>query len=211
MDIRFTPEEVAFRAEVRAFLRDHLPEPIREKLVMGRHASKEDLRAWTRILDDRGWAAPHWPVDWGGTDWSPVQHYIFNDELQQAPAPQPLPFGVSMVGPVIHTFGTEEQKERFLPRIRRLDDWWCQGFSEPGSGSDLASLRTSARREGDHYVVNGQKTWTTARPICRLDLLSRPHRPGGEEAAGDHLPPDRHDVPRNHRPPRSRRSTAGTR
>ena len=146
---------------MRAFLRDHLPEPIREKLVMGRHASKEDLRAWTRILDDRGWAAPHWPVEWGGTDWSPVQHYIFNDELQQAPAPQPLPFGVSMVGPVIHTFGTEEQKERFLPRIRRLDDWWCQGFSEPGSGSDLASLRTSARREGDHYVVNGQKTWTT--------------------------------------------------
>jgi pimeloyl-CoA dehydrogenase large subunit len=104
---------------------------------------------------------PHWPVEWGGTGWSPVQLYIFRDELQQTPAPEPLPFGANMVGPVIYTFGNEAQKRRFLPRIANLDDWWCQGFSEPGSGSDLASLRTTARRDGDHYVVNGQKTWTT--------------------------------------------------
>jgi pimeloyl-CoA dehydrogenase large subunit len=114
-----------------------------------------------RILNQKGWAVPHWPVEWGGTGWSPIQQYIYLDELQQTPAPQPLQFGVNMVGPVIYTFGSDAQKKRFLPRIANLDDWWCQGFSEPGSGSDLASLKTSARREGDVYVVNGQKTWTT--------------------------------------------------
>jgi pimeloyl-CoA dehydrogenase large subunit len=116
---------------------------------------------WSRILNAKGWAVPHWPVEWGGTGWTPVQQYIFRDELQQAPAPEPLAFGVSMVGPVIATFGNEDQKRRFLPRIANLDDWWCQGFSEPGSGSDLASLTTTARRDGNVYVVNGQKTWTT--------------------------------------------------
>ncbi len=161
MDLRFTPEETAFRDEVRAFFRTALPPEIREKLVLGRHASRQDLVAWTRILNARGWSVPHWPVEYGGTGWSPVQQYIFQDEMQAAPAPQPLAFGANMVGPVIYTFGTEEQKRRFLPRIANLDDWWCQGFSEPGSGSDLASLKTSAKRDGDHYVVNGQKTWTT--------------------------------------------------
>jgi pimeloyl-CoA dehydrogenase large subunit len=161
MDLRFTDEEVAFRAEVRAFIRENLPESIRLKLVEGRHASKEDLVAWTRILHAKGWGVSHWPVEYGGTGWTPVQQYIFQDECQQAPAPQALAFGVNMVGPVIYTFGSEEQKRRFLPRIANLDDWWCQGFSEPGSGSDLASLKTRAVRDGDHYVVNGQKTWTT--------------------------------------------------
>jgi pimeloyl-CoA dehydrogenase large subunit len=161
MDLRFTAEELAFRDEVRAFFRTALPAEIREKLVLGHHPSKDDIVTWTRILHAKGWSVPHWPVEYGGTDWSPVQQYIFQDEMQAAPAPQPLSFGVSMVGPVIYTFGTEEQKRRFLPRIANLDDWWCQGFSEPGSGSDLASLKTSARRDGDHYVVNGQKTWTT--------------------------------------------------
>jgi len=161
MDLRFTEEELAFRAEVRDFFRTALPASIRQKLVEGRHAGKEDLVAWTRILHAKGWAVPHWPVEWGGTGWSPVQQYLFQDEMQQAPAPQPLAFGVNMVGPVIYTFGSDAQKRRFLPRIANLDDWWCQGFSEPGSGSDLASLKTTARRDGDAYVVNGQKTWTT--------------------------------------------------
>jgi pimeloyl-CoA dehydrogenase large subunit len=161
MDLRFTPEETAFREEVRTFFRSALPERIRQKLVEGRHPSKDDLVTWMRILNQKGWAVPHWPVEWGGTGWSPIQQYIYLDELQQTPAPQPLQFGVNMVGPVIYTFGSDAQKKRFLPRIANLDDWWCQGFSEPGSGSDLASLKTSARREGDVYVVNGQKTWTT--------------------------------------------------
>ncbi|HEY8384104.1 MAG TPA: pimeloyl-CoA dehydrogenase large subunit [Microvirga sp.] len=161
MDLRFTPEENAFREEVRAFFRNALPETIRHKMIMGHHPSKDDLVTWSRILNAKGWAVPHWPVEHGGTGWSPVQQYIFRDELQQAPAPEPLAFGVSMVGPVIYTFGSEEQKRRFLPRIANLDDWWCQGFSEPGSGSDLASLKTTAKRDGDTYVINGQKTWTT--------------------------------------------------
>jgi pimeloyl-CoA dehydrogenase large subunit len=161
MDLRFTPEENAFREEVRDFFRSALPSRIRDKLVQGHHVSKDELVEWTRILNAKGWAVPHWPVEWGGTGWDPVRQYIFQDEMQQAPAPSPLPFGVSMVGPVIIAFGSEAQKRRFLPRIANLDDWWCQGFSEPGSGSDLASLKTSARRDGDTYVVNGQKTWTT--------------------------------------------------
>ncbi|MGE5201652.1 MAG: pimeloyl-CoA dehydrogenase large subunit [Acidobacteriota bacterium] len=161
MDLRFTPEESAFRTEVRAFFRSALPDPIRRKMVEGRHLAKADIVAWQRILNAKGWAVPHWPAEWGGTGWTPVQHYIFNEEMQQAPAPQPLAFGTHMVGPVIIAFGNEEQKRHYLPRIRNIEDWWCQGFSEPGSGSDLASLKTSAKRAGDHYVVNGQKTWTT--------------------------------------------------
>jgi pimeloyl-CoA dehydrogenase large subunit len=161
MDLRFTPEENAFREEVREFVRTALPDRIRQKLVMGHHTSKEELVEWTRILNKKGWAVPHWPVEWGGTGWDPVRQYIFQDEMQQAPAPSPLPFGANMVGPVIIEFGNEAQKRRFLPRIANLDDWWCQGFSEPGAGSDLASLKTSAKRDGDHYIVNGQKTWTT--------------------------------------------------
>jgi len=161
MDLRFTPEELAFRDEVRAFFRDHLPEDIRAKVVDGEHIDKADMVRWTRILHEKGWAVPHWPVEHGGTDWDPMRQYIFLEELQKTPAPSPLPFGVNMVGPVIYTFGSEAQKKRFLPRIANLDDWWCQGFSEPGAGSDLASLKTRAVRQGDHYIVNGQKTWTT--------------------------------------------------
>jgi pimeloyl-CoA dehydrogenase large subunit len=161
MDLRFTPEEVAFRSEVRAFFRAALPPEIRRKMVEGRHLGKADIVRWQRILNDKGWAAPHWPQEWGGTGWMPIQHYIFQEEMQQAPAPQPLAFGVNMVGPVIIAFGNEAQKSHYLPRIRSIEDWWCQGFSEPGSGSDLASLKTSAKHVGDHYIVNGQKTWTT--------------------------------------------------
>jgi pimeloyl-CoA dehydrogenase large subunit len=161
MDLHFTPDEIAFRDEVRAFMRTALPEPIRRKLVEARHLVKEDIITWQRILNAKGWAVPHWPVEWGGTGWSPVKQYIFGEELQLAPAPDPLPFGVSMVGPVIIAFGSEAQKRRYLPAIANLDEWWCQGFSEPGAGSDLASLKTKAERDGDHYIVNGQKTWTT--------------------------------------------------
>ncbi len=161
MDLRFTPDEIAFRDEVRAFMRAALPAPIRRKMVEARRLEKHDIVTWQRILNAKGWAVPHWPVAWGGTGWSAVKQYIFHEELQQAPAPDPLPFGVNMVGPVIIAFGSEAQKRRHLPRIANLDDWWCQGFSEPGAGSDLASLKTTARRDGDAYIVNGQKTWTT--------------------------------------------------
>ena len=161
MDLSFTPEEIAFRDEVRTFFKENLPKDIRDKLVAGMHASKEDMIRWTRILNKKGWAVPHWPVEYGGTGWTPVQQYIFLEEQMLAPAPQMLAFGVSMVGPVIYTFGSEEQKKKYLPAIANLDTWWSQGFSEPGSGSDLAGLRTTAKREGDFYIVNGQKTWTT--------------------------------------------------
>ncbi|HEX3417182.1 MAG TPA: pimeloyl-CoA dehydrogenase large subunit [Stellaceae bacterium] len=161
MDLRFTPEELAFRDEVRAFFRANLPSSIRARLVEGKHLAKDDIVTWQRILNAKGWAVANWPAEWGGTGWTPVQQYIFQEELQQTPAPQPLGFGVTMVGPVIIAFGSEEQKKRYLPAIANLDVWWCQGFSEPGAGSDLASLRTSAKREDGHYIVNGQKTWTT--------------------------------------------------
>jgi pimeloyl-CoA dehydrogenase large subunit len=161
MDLRFTEEELAFRDEVRAFIDASLPQSIRETLRAERHVGKDDLIVWTRILNKKGWATPHWPVEWGGTGWSPMKQLIFRDEVQQAPAPETLAFGTSMVGPVIYTFGSEAQKKKFLPRIANLDDWWCQGFSEPGAGSDLAGLKTSAKRDGDSWVINGQKTWTT--------------------------------------------------
>ena len=161
MDLRLTDDEIAFRAEVRAFVRDNLPASIRDKVVAGRHASKDDYVRWTRILADKGWAVPHWPKEWGGTGWDPIRQSIFLDEVQRGNAPEAIAFGVSMVGPVIYTFGSQAQKERFLPRIVDLRDWWCQGFSEPGAGSDLAGLRTSAKRDGDSWVISGQKTWTT--------------------------------------------------
>jgi pimeloyl-CoA dehydrogenase large subunit len=161
MDLHFSDEEIGFRDEVRSFFKKNLPENIRRKLVEGKKIGKEDIVTWQRILNKKGWAVPHWAKEWGGTDWSPVKQYIFLEEMQQAPAPPPLQFGVQMVGPVIIAFGNEAQKKKFLPRIANIEDWWCQGFSEPGSGSDLASLKTTAKRVGDHFVVNGQKTWTT--------------------------------------------------
>jgi pimeloyl-CoA dehydrogenase large subunit len=161
MDLRFTEEEIAFREEVRSFFRQNVPADIRDKMIDGEHMGKDDFVRWTRILNEKGWGATHWPVEYGGTGWGPMQQYIFLEELQKYPAPPPLAFGVNMVGPVIYTFGNAAQKKRYLPAILNLDDWWCQGFSEPGAGSDLASLKTRAVREGDHYVVNGQKTWTT--------------------------------------------------
>jgi pimeloyl-CoA dehydrogenase large subunit len=180
MDLRFTPEENAFREEVRTFFKENLPDHIRKKAAEGIRYVKEDIVTWQRILNKKGWAVPHWPKEYGGTGWSPVQLYIFKEEMQQAPAPEPLPFGTQMVGPVIIAFGREDQKQRYLPAIRNLDVWWCQGFSEPGAGSDLASLKTSAKREGDHYIINGQKTWTTSAQyadwifvLCRTDTSAK--------------------------------------
>jgi pimeloyl-CoA dehydrogenase large subunit len=161
MDLRFTSEELAFRDEVREFFRTALPADIRRRMELGQKQSKQDIVTWQRILNKKGWAVTHWPVEHGGTDWSPVKQYIFREEMYLAPAPDPLGFNVSMVGPVIIAFGNEAQKRKFLPAIANLDIWFCQGFSEPGAGSDLASLRTSAVRDGDHYVVNGQKIWTS--------------------------------------------------
>ena len=161
MDLNFTPEESAFRAEARRFFRGEIPRAIRDKTIEGREIGREELVHAQRIINARGWAVPHWPLEWGGRDWSAVQTYLYHDEMQQAGVPPPLPFNVSMVGPVIAAFGNEAQKRRFLPAIANLDIWFCQGFSEPGAGSDLASLTTAARREADHYIVNGQKTWTT--------------------------------------------------
>ena len=161
MDLSFTAEELAFRDEVRDFVAKSLPASLREKIASGRHPSHDEIVTWTRILHAKGWSVPHWPKEWGGTGWSPVKLSIFNDEIQRGNAPESLAFGTSMVGPVIYTFGSLAQKERFLPRIVDLRDWWCQGFSEPGAGSDLAGLRTSAKRDGESWVINGQKTWTT--------------------------------------------------
>lgn len=161
MDLRFTPEEIAFREEVRSFFLIEIPAEIRTKVSEGRKLERQDYITSQRILNAKGWAVPHWPIAWGGRDWSAVERYIFMEELMQAAVPLPLQFNCFMVGPVIATFGSQAQKERFLPRIANLDDWWCQGFSEPGAGSDLASLKTRAVRKGDVYVVDGQKTWTT--------------------------------------------------
>jgi alkylation response protein AidB-like acyl-CoA dehydrogenase len=161
MDLRFTPEEQAFREEVRAFIRDNLPKDIRERMYLGDKASKEDIVTWQRILNKRGWAAMGWPKEYGGPGWTPIQKMIFLEENQVAPAPELSSFNITMIGPVLIQFGTEAQKKKFLPRAANLDDWWCQGFSEPGAGSDLASLKTSAKRDGDHYVINGSKIWTS--------------------------------------------------
>jgi pimeloyl-CoA dehydrogenase large subunit len=161
MDLNFTPEEIAFRDEARRFFRTEIPESIRLKVQQGEGLTRDDMITSQRILNARGWATPNWPVEWGGQAWSPVQVYMYQDEMQQAYCPPPIGFNVTMVGPVIAQFGNEEQKRRFLPRCANADDFWCQGFSEPGSGSDLASLRTRAERKGDKYIVNGQKIWTT--------------------------------------------------
>lgn len=161
MDIEFTVQEQAFRQEVRAFLRDNLPGELSERISLGKRLSKAHQVQWMQILDRQGWLAPGWPVEFGGTGWSAVQKHIFDEECFAAGAPKVVSFGLKMVAPVIIKFGTAEQKAHFLPRILSCEDWWCQGYSEPGAGSDLSSLKTRAVREGDHYVVNGQKTWTT--------------------------------------------------
>ena len=162
MDLEFTDELRDFQREVREFIEERLPADIREKVKRFLTLGKEDYLRWQDILVERGWLVYTWPVEHGGTGWSPVQRYIFEEESGRANAPRIIPFGPKMVGPVIYTFGSEAQKAAYLPPIARNETWWCQGYSEPDAGSDLASLRTRAVRDGDHYVVNGTKTWTTA-------------------------------------------------
>jgi len=161
MDLNYSADELAFREEVRAWLAANLPEALRRKVASYAHLTKEDLLGWHRILARQKWVAPAWPKEWGGTDWNVVERYIFEEECGYAGAPPLIPFGLTMCAPVLLRFGAPAQKQHFLPRIYNGDDFWCQGYSEPGSGSDLASLKTRAAREGGHYVVNGQKTWTT--------------------------------------------------
>jgi alkylation response protein AidB-like acyl-CoA dehydrogenase len=161
MDLEFTAEERAFRAEVRAFLQERVPRATRDKVLAGRELAREDYLEWQRRLHERGWGGVNWPLQFGGTGWNAVQQFIFEEESALAGAPRLIPFGLKMVAPVLMAFGSPEQQGRFLPKIRSAETWWCQGYSEPGAGSDLASLRTRAVREGDQYVVNGQKTWNT--------------------------------------------------
>ncbi len=162
MNFQLSPEQEVFRAEVRAFIAERLPAYIRARLRAGHPPRKEDTVIWQRLLNERGWAAPHWPRKFGGAELGQLERLILLDELYRAPAPLPQVFNVMMLGPLLMKFGTTQQCEYFLPKLANLDLWFCQGFSEPGAGSDLASLRTTARREGDKFVVNGQKIWTTS-------------------------------------------------
>lgn len=161
MDLNFTPAELAFRDEVRQFLRDQLPSDIAQRVKNGLALHAEDFTRWQKILFQRGWGAPGWPKQFGGPGWGPVEMHIFDEEAAAAGAPRTIPFGLKMVAPVIMAFGSPAQQQRFLPGIISGEVWWCQGYSEPGAGSDLASLKTRAERQGDHYIVNGQKTWNT--------------------------------------------------
>ena len=161
MDLNYSVEEVDFRDTVRTWLSENLPKDLKDKVDRYEHLSKEDLLRWHRILAGKGWVAPAWPKEWGGTGWNVVQRYIFEEELGYVGAPPLIPFGLAMCAPVLLRFGNEAQKKRFLPRIYQGEDFWCQGYSEPGSGSDLASLKTKAVRENGRYVVNRQKIWTT--------------------------------------------------
>lgn len=183
MDLSWTPEERSFRETVRAFAQEKLPQDIRDKVLRHQRLERDDYVRWHRVLADHGWGAPTWPVAFGGTGWNAIQRLIFEVECFKAGAPRLLPFGLTMIGPVLMKFGSAEQQRRLLPRIIRVDDWWCQGYSEPGSGSDLASLKTRAELDGDHYLVNGQKTWTTLAQyadwmfcLVRTDLQAKPQR-----------------------------------
>lgn len=161
MRLQLSPELEAFREEMRTFFTTQVPQEIRDGIAAHRELTKEQYVEAQRVLNAAGLAVPHWPVEWGGRDWTPLHRHIWREEMQLACVPEPLAFNTSMIGPVLATFGNQEQKERFLPKTANLDIWWCQGFSEPDAGSDLASLRTTAVRDGEEWVVNGQKTWTT--------------------------------------------------
>ncbi|QDG78854.1 acyl-CoA dehydrogenase family protein [Labrenzia sp. PHM005] len=161
MDLQFSDKDLAFQEEVRSFLKENLPANLLDRSDRGLHPLKDEIVAWQKVLHEKGWVAPNWPVEHGGPGWSLTQKYIYNREYFLSGAPQTIAFGLNMVGPVIYTFGTEEQKADYLQDILESNVWWCQGYSEPGSGSDLASLRTRAVRDGDDYIINGQKIWTS--------------------------------------------------
>lgn len=183
MDLSFTPAEQAFREEVRAFLRERLPADMRQRVLNNVEPPIADIPRWQAILHARGWGAPAWPAAFGGTGWSLVQQYLFDLECAAAGAPPQLAFGIKMVAPVIMRFGNAAQQQRFLPRIIDGSEWWCQGYSEPGAGSDLASLKTRAVRDGEDYLVSGQKVWNTLGQyadwifcLVRTDAEAKPQR-----------------------------------
>ncbi len=183
MKFKLTAADQAFRDEVRAFVADHLDPVLAKQVRLGYPIDKTDQDAWTRTLHAKGWAAPNWPADVGGTGWSMVRRHIFDIEMKTAHAPELQGFGFSMVGPTIITYGTQAQKDRYLPRILNADISWCQGYSEPGAGSDLASLTTRADSDGDEYVINGSKIWTSAAEVAdhifmlvRTDQEAKPQR-----------------------------------
>jgi len=181
MNLAFTQPQLAFRDDVRSFLSSHLPADLSAKVFAGQRLSKSDFVRWQQILHDNGWGAANWPKEFGGPGWDAVEQHLFEEECALAGAPMQIPFGLRMVAPVLMAFGTAQQQHRFLPRIASGEDWWCQGYSEPGAGSDLVSLKTRAERVDDHYIVNGQKTWTTYAQyadwmfcLVRTDAPARP-------------------------------------
>jgi len=183
MDLNFTPQEAAFQAEVRTFLRDNLPAEFARAVRDGDELPKALMEEWHAILNGQGWLATTWPKEFGGPGWTPVQRHIFEEECARANAPRIVPFGLAMLGPVLQKFGTPAQQAEYLPRILDGTDWWCQGYSEPGAGSDLASLKTRAVRDGDDYVINGQKTWTTLGQYAnRIFCLVRTQTEGKPQA-----------------------------
>ena len=161
MDLKFTKEDIKFREQVRAFIKNNLSASKQKKVINGGSYSKDEIIKWQKALFANNWFAYNWPKAYGGCEWTPMQKYIFDQETAASHTPQIIPFGVTMVGPVLIEYGTEEQKKKYLPKILSSDHWWCQGYSEPGSGSDLASLKTKAISDGDNYIINGTKTWTT--------------------------------------------------
>jgi alkylation response protein AidB-like acyl-CoA dehydrogenase len=174
MNLEFDASDRAFRDEVRAFFAEGVPDAWRTRVRAGLRLEPDELIAYQRRLAARGWGAPTWPVEYGGPGWSPTQQYIFWSEAARADAPAQFHQGLELIGPIIFTYGTPEQKAQYLPRILTLEDWWCQGYSEPGAGSDLAALRTRANRDGDHYVLNGQKMWTSyAQVASHVFVLAR--------------------------------------
>jgi len=185
MDLNYSPEETAFRDEVRTWLDGNLPHELRDKVLDYRELSRDDLLRWHRLLAGKGWVAADWPVEWGGTGWTVVQRYIFEEECGYAGTPPLVPFGLRMCAPVLFRFGTDAQKQRFLPPIYKGEVLWCQGYSEPGAGSDLAALKTRAVRDNGHYVVSGQKIWTTlAHYADWIFCLVRTDAGGGKRQEG---------------------------
>ncbi|MCZ4580021.1 acyl-CoA dehydrogenase family protein [Gordonia amicalis] len=183
MHLKFSPEEEAFREELRSIFAK-VPEDIRKRNEEGNLNYPDDIVTASRVLNEHGVLTPSWPIEWGGKDWTPIQHHIYREEMSLAFVPDPLPFNVSMIGPVIAQFGSQEMKEKFLPQTANLDIWWCQGFSEPEAGSDLASLKTRAVLDGDHYVINGQKTWTTLGQYADWIFLLARTNPDVKKQAG---------------------------
>ncbi|AZZ79972.1 MULTISPECIES: acyl-CoA dehydrogenase family protein [Gordonia] len=183
MHLKFSPEEEAFREELRGIFAK-VPEDLRKRNEEGSLNYPDDIVTASRVLNEHGILTPSWPIEWGGKDWTPIQHHIYREEMSLAFVPDPLPFNVSMIGPVIAQFGSQEMKEKFLPKTANLDIWWCQGFSEPEAGSDLASLKTRAVLDGDHYVINGQKTWTTLGQYADWIFLLARTNPDVKKQAG---------------------------